>query len=86
MLLGRLTSPSQKAIRAESLARLQEALSALQPLDREIVALRAFEGLSQVEAAEVLGINADAGAKRYVRALKRLTKVLANIPGGSESI
>ncbi len=69
MLLGRLTSPSEAAVRAEMVLRVQEALNALDPLDREMVALRHFEQLSRAETAQILGITEEAGAKRYIRAL-----------------
>jgi RNA polymerase sigma-70 factor (ECF subfamily) len=81
-LLGRLTRPSQAAIRAEAKLRLQEALNAMDPVDREVLALRHFEHLSGAEAAGVLGIGAAAASKRYLRALERLRAVLARIPGG----
>jgi len=86
MLLGRLTSPSHAAVRAELVLQVQEALNALDPLDREVVALRHFEQLSRAETAQVLGISEEAGAKRYIRALKRLKAVLAAMPGGLEGI
>jgi RNA polymerase sigma-70 factor (ECF subfamily) len=70
MLLGRLTSPSNAAIRAEQVLRVQEALNALDPLDREVIALRQFEELSRAKTAQVLGITEEAGAKRYMRALR----------------
>ena len=76
-LLGRHTSPTQAAVRAERLLRLQEALNALDPLDREILSLRHFEELTHAEAAQVLEIAEAAAAKRYVRALKRLKDILA---------
>ena len=84
MLLGRLTSPSNAAIRAEQVLQVQEALNALDPLDREVIALRQFEELSRAETAQVLGITEEAGAKRYMRALRRLKAILAVQPGGSE--
>jgi RNA polymerase sigma-70 factor (ECF subfamily) len=84
MLLGRHTSPTQAAQRAERMLRVQEALNSLDPIDREVLALRHFEQLSRSEAAVVLGISQEAGAKRYFRALKRLKDVLAAMPGGSE--
>ena len=84
MLLGRLTSPSNAAIRAENVLRVQEGLNALEPLDREVIALRQFEELSRAETAQVLGITEEAGAKRYMRALRRLKLVLASLPGGGE--
>jgi RNA polymerase sigma-70 factor (ECF subfamily) len=86
MLLGRHTSPTQAAQRAERLLRVQEALNTLDPIDREVLALKHFEELSRAETAEVLGISPEAAAKRYFRALKRLKEVLASMPGGWEGI
>jgi RNA polymerase sigma-70 factor, ECF subfamily len=86
MLLGRITSPTQAAVRAERLLRVQEALNSLDPIDREVLALRHFEQLGRAEAAQVLEISQEAGAKRYFRALKRLKDALASLPGGSEGL
>jgi hypothetical protein len=69
ILLGRLTSPTWAAQRAEVRARLQEALDALDPIDREILTLRHFEELSNAEAAQVLGLSSTAASSRYIRAL-----------------
>ncbi len=84
MLLGRLTTPSKAAIRAERVLRVQEAINSLDALDREVVALRHFEQLSRAETAQVLGITEEAGAKRYIRALKKLETILSSLKGGSE--
>jgi RNA polymerase sigma-70 factor (ECF subfamily) len=81
-LLGRLTSPSEAAIRAEMKLRLQEALNTMDPTDREVLALRHFEHLSTAEAARVLGIKETAAGKRYLRALERLRAIMVQIPGG----
>jgi RNA polymerase sigma-70 factor (ECF subfamily) len=86
MLLGQHTSPTQAAQRAERMLRIQEALNTLDPIDREVLALKHFEELSRSETAEVLGISPEAAAKRYFRALKRLKEVLASMPGGWEGI
>jgi RNA polymerase sigma-70 factor (ECF subfamily) len=85
-LLGRHTSPSQAAVRAERVIRLQEALNTLDPFDREVLALRHFEQLTAAETARVLGISEEAAAKRYIRALKRLKQILAQMPGGLEGL
>jgi RNA polymerase sigma-70 factor (ECF subfamily) len=85
-LLGRHTSPTQAALRAERILRVQEALNTLDPVDREILSLRHFEELTAAEAARTLGIEESAAAKRYFRALKRLKEVLASMPGGQEGI
>jgi RNA polymerase sigma-70 factor, ECF subfamily len=84
MLLGQHTSPTQAALRAERMLRVQEALNSLDPIDREVLALRHFEQLGRAEAALALGISQDAAAKRYFRALKRLKDILATMPGGEE--
>jgi RNA polymerase sigma-70 factor (ECF subfamily) len=81
LLLGRLTSPTQAAIRAERQARLQEALDGMDPIDREILALRHFEELSNAESAAVLGLTKQAASNRYIRALKRLKEILSALPG-----
>ncbi len=86
MLLGRHTTPTQAAQRAERLLRVQEALNSLDPIDREVLALRHFEQLGRAKVARVLGITQEAGAKRYFRALKRLKDVLATLPGGGEGL
>ena len=80
-LLGRLTSPSQAAQRAELRVRLQEVLNAMDPLDREILTLRHFEELTNNEAAEVLGLQKSAASNRYIRALKRLKDALGQARG-----
>jgi RNA polymerase sigma-70 factor (ECF subfamily) len=80
-LLGHLTSPSQAAARAETLAQVEQAIAAMDPLDQEVLALRHFEELSNSEVAEVLGIQQKAASIRYVRALKRLRIVLSQVPG-----
>jgi RNA polymerase sigma-70 factor (ECF subfamily) len=74
--------PSEAAMRAETKLRLEEALNSLDPLDREVLALRHFEHLSNAEAAQVLGLGSSAASKRYLRALQRLKDILANMPGG----
>jgi RNA polymerase sigma-70 factor (ECF subfamily) len=83
-LLGRLTSASRAAIRAETQLRVQEALNSMDPLDREVLTLRHFEMLTNDETAAVLGIKKSAASNRYIRALKRLKTILATLPGFEE--
>ena len=75
-LLGKLTSPSQAAVREEVSAKLRASLDSMNEIDREVLALRHFEQLSNAEAAQILGIAEPAAYKRYVRALKRLKTTL----------
>src|SRR5580698_486510 len=85
-LLGKHTSPTNAAVRAERILRVQEALNALEPIDREILSLRHCEQLTRSESAIALGIEEAAAAQRYVRAVKRLKIVLAEMPGGLEGL
>jgi RNA polymerase sigma-70 factor (ECF subfamily) len=80
-LLGRLTSPSNAAIRAETQLKVQEVLNEMDPVDREVLVLRHFEHLSNAETAELLDIRKSAASKRYIQALRRLKAVLTNTPG-----
>jgi RNA polymerase sigma-70 factor (ECF subfamily) len=81
MLLGRITSPSRAARRAEMQVRLQDVLNSMDPVDREILTLRHFEELGNSETAQVLGISKSAASSRYIRALMRLKKELASMSG-----
>ncbi len=83
-LLGRLTSASRAAIRAETQLRVQAALNEMDEIDREVLTLRHFEMLTNDETAEILGLSKSAASNRYVRALKRLKGILANLPGFGE--
>jgi len=76
------TGPATAAGQAEVKARLSEALEMMDATDREVLALRHFEQLTSAEAAQVLGIQERAAAKRYTRALERLREILARMPGG----
>jgi RNA polymerase sigma-70 factor (ECF subfamily) len=80
-LAGREGRPSEATVQAELRARLEELLDRLDPLDREVLALRHFEQLSNAEAARVLGLTEPAASKRYVRALERLRERLEGYPG-----
>lgn len=82
-LVGQHTSPSEAAMRAELKLRVQDALNEMDEIDREVLALRHFEQLTNVETAQVLEISEDAAYKRYVRALKRLKDILGE-PAGSD--
>ncbi len=80
-LIGQFTSVSQQAMRAEMQVKLQEVLNAMDPNDREVVALRHFEELSNEETAQVLEITDSAASTRHMRALMRLKEALERTPG-----
>jgi RNA polymerase sigma-70 factor (ECF subfamily) len=80
-LLGTMTTASEAAIKAETRIFVQEALNAMDPIDREILALKHFEQLSTSEIAQVLGLSKAGAGSRYLRAIKRLRAVVSQIPG-----
>ena len=70
------TSPSGALQRKEGVEEVLRLLGGLSKEDRDILELRHFEDLSNVEAAEVLGITPVAARSRYCRGLQRLKEVL----------
>ena len=80
-LVGSLTSPSEKAIREEAEAQVRALLESLDPLDREILALRHIEDLSNSEAALELGLKESTASMRHLRALERLGGAIEKVPG-----
>lgn len=85
-LVGKISTPSQIARKAESLRQLEEGLEQMEPIDQEVLALRHFEELKNREVSEILGIDEKAASIRYVRALARLRSVLAKMPGFFDDI
>ncbi|MFN0055258.1 MAG: sigma-70 family RNA polymerase sigma factor [Planctomycetales bacterium] len=80
-LLGHLTSPSSAVNRADLAKELDAALQGMNEVDREVLALRHFEELSNAETARVLKMSEQAASGRYVRALGRLKRILEVLPG-----
>jgi RNA polymerase sigma-70 factor (ECF subfamily) len=75
-IVGQMTSPSGVFHKAQQVEALEKTLSEMNDTDREVIALRHFEELSNIEAAKVLGIAPEAASKRYIRALKRLKEIM----------
>lgn len=65
-------SPSQQFSQLELALRVREATSQLPELDREILLIRTFEGLSYSEVGYILEIDPATARKRHGRALLRL--------------
>jgi RNA polymerase sigma-70 factor (ECF subfamily) len=80
-LLGNHTSIMGRAIREEQKAQLEAVLDTMEDVDREIIALRIFEGLSNGEVAEVLGLSKQTASKRFLRAIERIRSLLEQLPG-----
>lgn len=75
-LLAPDPTASQLLMDQERTRRLREAVGQLSESDREILALRNLEELSNSDAADVLGIDPAAASRRYGRALLRLRNLL----------
>lgn len=69
------TPETEAADRAE-LAQVAQAMSKLPQKLRQVLVLRAVEGLSQAEAAEALGVSEKAVETRLYRARKQLAEAL----------
>ena len=85
-LLGNVTSPSFAAQREERKLQLEGALSEIDEIDREVLALRHFEQLSNSETARLLELSETAASNRYIRALKRLKSVMQRLDKGASGI
>ncbi len=84
-LIDSATSPSEAFAREELRLRVQEVLSQLKPIDREVLWMRHFDQLAFADLALLLRISENAAMKRYVRALQRLEKLLPDLyPRGEE--
>lgn len=77
--IAHMTSPSQAAVRVELIDEVRRALESMNDIDREVLALRHFEELTNQEVAIELNIKPKAASIRYMRALERLRGVLEAI-------
>jgi len=83
-LAASITSPSQFLIRNEDVLQLQSAMDSLSDIDREVIALRHFEQLTNQQVAEVLSLSTTAASNRYIRALNRLSDSVSTHPSTGE--
>jgi RNA polymerase sigma-70 factor (ECF subfamily) len=84
-LLAVGSTPSQQMVRREFVCRVRQAVSRLPDGDREVLVLRNLEGLSNREAAQVLGMDPATASRRYGRAVIRLRALLLQSGlGGAE--
>jgi RNA polymerase sigma-70 factor, ECF subfamily len=76
MLVDASKTPGAALVLVELQLRVQAALNAMDEIDREVLAMRHFEMLTNNEVADVLNLTKAAASNRYVRALRRLHEVL----------
>lgn len=72
--------PATTVVQSAENREAMEALALLSARDREVLLLRAYEGLSTPEIAAVVGCSLEAAKKRVARATKRLSRMLAEFP------
>ena len=75
-LLGIRNTPSEQLAQKEMVRRVREAVAALPDVAREILLMRNYEGLSNKEVAQVLGVDPATSSRRYGRALLHLRERL----------
>jgi RNA polymerase sigma-70 factor (ECF subfamily) len=76
-VLDQELTPASAAIRQELQQRLARAIADLEEPDQEIILMRLYEQLSNLEVATVFGITEPAASMRYLRAVRRLQALLA---------
>ena len=80
-LIDRYTSVAGQAIKAEQGELVRSVLEQMDENDQEIIALRIFEGLTNGETAEVLGMSKQTSSKRFIAAVSRLRTEIVDLPG-----
>jgi RNA polymerase sigma-70 factor (ECF subfamily) len=75
----RAAGPADRLLRAESQARIREAILSLAPADRAVIELRHFQGLSYEEIAMELGVSLSSVKSRLFRARRKLRPHLADL-------
>lgn len=76
-------TPATVASQREIAAQVEQAIRELDDSDQEVIVMRHYEHLSNLEIAEVLGLNPPAASMRYLRAVRRLRTVLEEQQKGS---
>ena len=69
-------TPATAATQREIAGKVESVIELLNEQDREIILMRHYEHLSNLEIAEVLKLNPPAASMRYLRALRRLRQLL----------
>jgi len=67
----------KEAIDNESKTEIQEILAKLEPEEREIIRLKFFEEVSNIEISEIMGLSANHIGVKVFRALKKVKQLLS---------
>lgn len=80
------SGPEEAAVGQQVRAALQEAITALDPMYREVLVLRDVEGLSASEVARILNVSVDAVKSRLHRARVTVRQKVAPLMGVREPV
>lgn len=69
-------TPAAAATQKEIAGQVETVIEQLGDQDREIILMRHYEHLTNLEIAQVLGLNPPAASMRYLRAVRRLRELL----------
>jgi RNA polymerase sigma-70 factor (ECF subfamily) len=86
-LVDSRTGPDTALSRAERCAAVRAALDRLEPVDREVLALRYFDGLGFAQIGAILGLKENTANARALRAAVRLRQLIPapfRPPGASQ--
>jgi len=84
-LHDRELTPAAAATRQEMAQLVERTLGQLGEQDCEIIVMRHYEQLSNMEVAEALGLTEPAASMRYLRAVRRLRELLLGSSGATGS-
>ncbi len=82
-LQDRQLTPAAAATQREMAGLVEQSLSQLSEPDGEIIIMRHYEQLSNAEVAILLGLTEPAASMRYLRAIRKLKRLLQQPPGQS---
>ncbi len=75
-------TPSRMAMRHERESWIRMGLEILEPAARELIVLRDWDGLTFAQIGERLGVPENTARMRYVRAVDRLARLVAQLRRG----
>jgi RNA polymerase sigma-70 factor (ECF subfamily) len=76
LIASEMTNVDSIVSRNELQQLVQEVISTMDAIDREIIRMRHEDMLSNQECADRMGITNSAASKRYIRALKKLKSIV----------
>ena len=70
-------SPEENALREEWAEQIQDSIKLLSERHAEIIMLRNYKGLSNLDISHLLNLSEPAASMRYLRAIRRLREVIS---------